>query len=82
MSASLTHVSSIRISIACTEDWIYECNYTDDRVGKSFAHYLWGESICHLLAVHIGTGFSDGIAFHLNFFVAAYNIKKNDNSHK
>ena len=24
---------------------IYECNRTDDRVGKSFAHCLWGESI-------------------------------------
>ena len=28
---------------------IYECNRTDDRVGKSFAHCLWGESIYALL---------------------------------
>ena len=31
---------------------IYECNRTDDRVGKSFAHCLWGESIYALLGAH------------------------------
>jgi hypothetical protein len=28
---------------------IYECNCADDRVRKSFAHYLWGESTYRFL---------------------------------
>ena len=33
---------------------IYECNRTDDRVGKSVAHCLWGESIYELLGGRYG----------------------------